>query len=84
MHRVGNFRVASRAGRIIDLDAIRFGPLLERKPGADLQFAARRHRHRDRPELRSVHKTVGCAQIGLIQCIEGFGAELERGPFREV
>ena len=57
--------------------------ILERKPGADLKFAARRHRHGDGPELRSVDEAVRCAEVGLVQRVESFGAELEVGSFRE-
>src|SRR5580692_10577213 len=62
----------------------RGGQFLERNPCADLQFACWRHRHRDRSELRSVHKTIRRTQVRLVERVEGLRTELEGGPFREV
>src|SRR6267143_1838666 len=51
--------------------------ILERKSGAQLQFASRRHRHGDRSELRGIHVAVRSAQVDLVQRVECFGPELE-------
>src|SRR6267143_5279627 len=51
--------------------------ILKRKPGAQLHFASRRHRHGDRSEMRRVHVAVRRAQVHLIERVECFGPELE-------
>src|SRR6202521_3412701 len=57
--------------------------ILKRKPGAQLHFASRRHRHGDRSELWRIHEAVRRAQVYLIQRVECFGPELEIGSFAE-
>src|SRR5215471_2486875 len=59
--RVAVFRVAKKR--------------LEREPRTKLDFAAWSHRHRNDTELRRVHKSVGRAQVHLIQGIKGLSAE---------
>ena len=49
----------------------------KRKPGAQLHFASRRHRHGDRSELRRIHEAVRRAQVYLVQRVECFGTKLE-------
>src|SRR3981189_2134316 len=61
----------------------RCGQYSERQPGAQLNFPPRRHRHGDRTELRSIHVPVRCAQVDLVQRIEGLTAKLEAGLFGE-
>ena len=55
----------------------------ERQPRAQLNFPPGRHGHGDRTELRSIHVPVGCAQVDLIQRIEGLAPELEAGLLGE-
>jgi hypothetical protein len=57
--------------------------VLEGNPGAQLDFASWRHRHGDGSKLRSIHEAVRRAQIYLVQSVEGFGSELEIGPFAD-
>ena len=56
--------------------------ILERKPGAQLDFAARSHGHGDGAELRRVDETVRRAEIDFVQGVENFAAELEVESFR--
>src|SRR2546429_4124347 len=58
-------------------------PVLERKPGAQLHLASRRHCHGDRSELRGIHEAVWRAQVYLIQRVERFGTELETGSLAD-
>jgi RNA polymerase sigma factor (sigma-70 family) len=55
----------------------------ERHPRTQLNFPPRRHGHRDRAELRSIHVTVRRAEVDLIQRVEGLAADLEAGLLRE-
>ena len=55
---------------------------LEREAGTQLEFAARRHGHRDCAELRSVHEAIRSSQVDLIQGVKGFAAELEGAACR--
>src|SRR6202030_2426092 len=55
----------------------------EREPCTHLKLAARCHRHRDGPELWSIDEAVRCTQVGLVERVEGFGAELEPGFLSE-
>src|ERR1700756_570977 len=56
--------------------------ILERKPGAQLDFAARSHGHGDGTELWGVDETVRRAEIDFIQGVESFSAKLEVESFR--
>ena len=56
---------------------------LERHPRAQLNFPSRRHGHRDRAELRSIHKPVRSAQVDLIERIEGLPPKLKAGLLGE-
>ena len=58
--------------------------VLKRKSRAQLDFAAGSHGHGDGAELRGVDKTVGRAEVCFVQGVEGFGAKLEVGSFRQV
>ncbi len=53
---------------------------LEGDARAQLNLAARRGGFADGAELRGVHETVGRAQIGVVEGVEKFGAELEFCP----
>src|SRR5216683_2710845 len=44
-----------------------FCEFLKRKPTTQLDFAPRRHRHGDSPELRRIHEKVRRVQVYLIQ-----------------
>ncbi len=56
--------------------------ILERKPGAQLDFAAWSHGHGNGAELRGINETVGRAEIDFVQGVESFAAELEVESFR--
>ena len=58
--------------------------MLERKTGAQLDFAAWSHGHSDGAELRGIHKTVRRAEIDFVEGVESFAAELEIEPFGNV
>src|ERR1700751_3541299 len=62
--------------------ALKIMEILERKPGAQLDFAARSHGHGDGAELWGVDETVRRAEIDFIQGVESFSAELEVESFR--
>ena len=56
--------------------------ILERKPGAQLDFAAWSHGHSNGAELRGINETVRRAEIDFVQGVENFAAELEVESFR--
>src|SRR5882724_7840360 len=56
--------------------------ILERKSGAQLDFAARSHGHGNGAELRGIDETVRRAQIDFVQGVESFSAELKVKFFR--
>ena len=56
--------------------------ILERKPGAQLDFAAWCHGHSNGAELRGINETVRRAEIDFVQGVESFAAELEVESFR--
>src|SRR4051812_26127685 len=47
---------------------------LEAEASAELDFAARRGYFRDAAEARGVYEAVGCAEIGVVESVEEFGA----------
>src|SRR5262245_25203942 len=54
---------------------------LERQPRAQLDLPPRSGGLRDRAELRSVHKSIRCAQVRVVEAVEEFAAELEPHSF---
>jgi len=50
---------------------------LERQPGAQRNFAARRHGHGNGAELRRVDITIGSAESDLVPGVKRLAAELE-------
>ena len=55
--------------------------MLERKPGAQLDFAAWSHGHGDGAELRGIDETVGRAQVHFVQSVESLPPELKVESF---
>src|ERR1700730_17273149 len=57
---------------------------LKRQTGAELDFAPRGGGFADSAELRGVHEAVRRAEIGVIEGVEEFGAELKFGALGEI